>query len=914
MSLPRLIKKLGLMKRQNRFGKIPLLLLLLFIPSLTLGQVGFNDYFSVSIGPFYGSPGDTVNMPIYIRNQDDPTSFEIDGTIGGITLRIRYDADASMADLLYPVVKYEEIPDISEPDVINYYLEGFVAGRGDGLIYSKPPPDPKIDTTLTVFNQPITDSISDYIIVFYYPPFVQPGEELPHIPAGGPDSTICIYVPMVVNPNAQIGDFTYLYFEDEIVGYWQNQFSNKDGTAFIRPRQRNGGNIFTVSDPNNDPPAVDAISPNTFNVIAGDAVPTVNVSASDPNNDYLCINATNMPSGANFGVSNNQVCGTASTSGSFTWTTTTSDIGTHTIGFYAEDEFGLPSESRFITITVSDQGGGGGAPVVADISPNNITLEQGQAMPGITVSATDPDGETLYLEAISYPPAMTFNPGNPVNGTGSVSMTINWTPSFSDEGVYTVNFQATDVNNNKSTIKSLYITVEKIENDRLYSSSTWGVGTRPVGGIPGATPVIFPIDLVTTKTVYGVNFDMAYPNDVARLDSLGVTDRTPEYLIYDNLHQWPDSIRVVTFGLNNEPVVTGNSSAILNAFFTIDSLALVGDYRVRFYDAWESVDPDPEIPSMELVVDSGIIQVDMMGDVNVDGRINVDDPIKIVSYIIGTFGLPKRNYEAANVISDGLVDVKDLVGVINLFFGFPVESSPAPVDNNMQTAALTLEHEDLTAGQFTKINVSGDFPEEVAALQLQIDYDATSIQLQKPEIPDHLDKYRLDYYDDGIGRMKLVMSTFQSLNSGVWINKGKSDILHLPANVKQDISSNDNSKIRITQATLSSPTAADIPTGGVEPLLPNTFTLKQNYPNPFNPTTIIEFDIAHGGKQHVTLNLYNIIGQKVSTLVDKDMESGTYSVTWNGTDEFGNKVGTGIYLYRLEIGNRAETKKMLLLK
>ncbi|MEE9555432.1 MAG: S8 family serine peptidase [candidate division Zixibacteria bacterium] len=94
--------------------------------------------------------------------------------------------------------------------------------------------------------------------------------------------------------------------------------------------------------------------------------------------------------------------------------------------------------------------------------------------------------------------------------------------------------------------------------------------------------------------------------------------------------------------------------------------------------------------------------------------------------------------------------------------------------------------------------------------------------------------------------------------------------------------------------------------------LPTAYNLSQNYPNPFNPTTEIDFALPENG--HVTLEVFNVLGQKVRTLVDEDMNAGYQSITWMGDDEQGNNVSSGIYLYKLEAGDKTFTKKMLMLK
>gem|GEM_PF-877628 len=94
--------------------------------------------------------------------------------------------------------------------------------------------------------------------------------------------------------------------------------------------------------------------------------------------------------------------------------------------------------------------------------------------------------------------------------------------------------------------------------------------------------------------------------------------------------------------------------------------------------------------------------------------------------------------------------------------------------------------------------------------------------------------------------------------------------------------------------------------------LPEQFALHQNYPNPFNPTTQIQYELAED--IHVKVTIYDLLGKKVTVLVNKQQEAGHKSVTWNGTDQFRHPVASGVYLYKIEAGDYAEVKKMILLR
>lgn len=85
-----------------------------------------------------------------------------------------------------------------------------------------------------------------------------------------------------------------------------------------------------------------------------------------------------------------------------------------------------------------------------------------------------------------------------------------------------------------------------------------------------------------------------------------------------------------------------------------------------------------------------------------------------------------------------------------------------------------------------------------------------------------------------------------------------------------------------------------------------------NYPNPFNPETTISFTLTKRAK--VSVNIYNISGQKVKTLVNDVRPAGTNNVTWNGTDNNNNPVSSGVYMYKIKNGRHTSTKKMILMK
>ncbi|MEO8168562.1 MAG: T9SS type A sorting domain-containing protein, partial [bacterium] len=102
------------------------------------------------------------------------------------------------------------------------------------------------------------------------------------------------------------------------------------------------------------------------------------------------------------------------------------------------------------------------------------------------------------------------------------------------------------------------------------------------------------------------------------------------------------------------------------------------------------------------------------------------------------------------------------------------------------------------------------------------------------------------------------------------------------------------------------------PDGSSSESLPTVFALSQNYPNPFNPVTTIRYQLP--SQRDVSLHVYNVLGQVVRTLVQETQPAGTYSIEWNGLNDVGTSVGSGIFFYHIKAGDFTDTKKMILLK
>jgi len=167
---------------------------------------------------------------------------------------------------------------------------------------------------------------------------------------------------------------------------------------------------------------------------------------------------------------------------------------------------------------------------------------------------------------------------------------------------------------------------------------------------------------------------------------------------------------------------------------------------------------------------------------------------------------------------------------------------------------------------------------------------------------------------DWIG-WKLVSWDMSSDGTGTWIGDGNLDGTLRFDSIQLTYNSEDQDVPNIGQFYFDDLRIVTLKPVGIEPLdetLPKSYTLEQNYPNPFNPTTTIGFSLLK--PTHIRLEIYNLLGKKIRTLVDEHYPAGHWSVTWNSKNNNGQRVPSGVYFYYLYTPNCTLVKRMMLLK
>jgi hypothetical protein len=156
----------------------------------------------------------------------------------------------------------------------------------------------------------------------------------------------------------------------------------------------------------------------------------------------------------------------------------------------------------------------------------------------------------------------------------------------------------------------------------------------------------------------------------------------------------------------------------------------------------------------------------------------------------------------------------------------------------------------------------------------------------------------------GIFSTSTNANSFTQFNLPItYISSATPDSAGIVIYIGPTVGAHSGSTFYIDDLALGSATAVDENSTNV----PDQFELKQNYPNPFNPTTTIEYQIPN--QSHVVLKVYDVLGNQVAVLVNKDEPAGKYNINFNAS-----KLSSGVYFYRINTGNFIQTKKFMVLK
>ncbi|MFQ5607078.1 MAG: FlgD immunoglobulin-like domain containing protein [Candidatus Zixiibacteriota bacterium] len=624
---------------------------------------------------------------------------------------------------------------------------------------------------------------------------------------------------------------------------------------------------------------------------------TVTVQARDADGDPLTIGMTRRPSGSTF-------ADLGSGAGSFGWQADfvgplSSSSAPFGIEFVASD--GTTQSTLPLTVFVRNVNR---APVIN--VPDTVTAEAGDVIT-FEPSVFEPDFERVTWRAPVTPPGSSFEV---LPGAGSPAR-FRWPTSVADSGFASLTLIATD-------------------ELGLADTTTTTILARPGAAhtLTIATDTIFPGEFLTlgvslkNRDSLGA-FDISInldPSVMAILSVLNGSSRSAgfERFSFAFGNPGPGDVRVTgraDVGGGSPALPAGDGELfVLNMQVSAQS-GLAGLFLPvvfgtsapfdTFAVTLSGADGVPVDSASIALVDGGAKIKDQsalaIGDINLNGiTFEIADALRFTNYFIDpvNFSFNAEQFANSDINGDGiLASVADLVALIEVITSGGPGFSPRPARANQPTALFSASaRESLTAvSVYSEPDIGGALMTLTAAPGNFRELSVTPA----PELAHN--GMTLKSHQSGDTLRVLVYG-----HDGGFIPGGDAPLFSI-AGGKGTVA-----LLSVESATASgAPARARIADGNAV-ALPVAFTLEQNYPNPFNPSTRIVFELDSPAE--VDLVIYDILGRAVRTFAEGAFSAGKSELVWDGRDNTGTPVASGVYVYRLTVGDRAVSRKMTLVK
>ena len=623
----------------------------------------------------------------------------------------------------------------------------------------------------------------------------------------------------------------------------------------------------------NNPPVITEMTDTT--IYEGDLF-TRQVYANDADGDTLIYILVSSPAGMKIG----------SSSGEINWTPDFDQSDDYTVTVKVEDGKGGEDTKSFLLAVININR----APVLLQIG--NKEVSEGDTLTFI-VSATDDDGDSLIFSVEDLPVGATFD---------STNGDFYWAPTYEQSGIYNPTFSVTDNGSPPlSDSETIAITVNNVNRAPVITAMTdttvneGDLFTRQVyANDPDGDTLTYSLDLppsgMTINSSSGEinwtpDFDQSdyYTVNVKVVDGKGGEDSKSFSLIVVNVER---ELTIIAYSPELDTVITECDSVEFSVEVMYYNTSTI--YYMWYYD-----------------------------DVSIQSGMASDSTITaLIHFPFGSTG----THSVKAVVTDSKVfaditwniTVQEKIWQTNepIIIKFPEDTSSITLNfdhNSSLTVNFTsgdVANKTLTITQYT--DIAANFP-NVPGFNNSIAYFYISLNAKNFSA-----ELTFSYSDSllnilGIDEDSLAVCFYDSIDA-------RGFMWHLvPAAIDKI-----NNTITLTTDHFSlwaiTSKGEELITHVNEPAryMPDGFTLFQNYPNPFNPETIITFQIPRSS--FVTLKIYNTTGQLIKTLVSENVIKGIHSVSWDGLNDSGKQVSSGMYIYLIQAGNFSAAKKLILVK
>jgi hypothetical protein len=627
----------------------------------------------------------------------------------------------------------------------------------------------------------------------------------------------------------------------------------------------------------------------------------LHIQSNDPDGTTPTLSVLNVPTNGTF-------IDSANGAGGFTFTPDYTQAGPYTVSFIASD--GSLADTQTVAITVTNVNRRPALTV-----PGALVVNEGQVLT-FRVSAVDPEGTTPTLSALNMPTNGTF--ADSTNGAGG----FTFTPDFTQAGPYTVSFIASD--GSLADTQTVAITVTNVNRRPVLTAispqsvnqgqilSVHVTATDPDGSLPSLTAPDLPLNATMTDSLNGAG-SFHFTPDFTQLGPYSVSIVASDGSLADT-----QVVVVTVVKTNRKPALaaiapqTVSEGQLLNVHVT-------------------ATDPDATIPSLSAL---NMPTNATFADSTTGGGLMIFSPNfsqagpYTVSFIASDGSLGDTQTVAITVTNVNRRPVLTAIGAQTLYVGDTLALNVIGTDADGDSLIMTALNLPANASFSDHWNGSGSlsFHPDITQTGIHIvTFIASDGALTDSEVVaitvNHHDSVTIAGNAGAAGTtLSYVTDTTKATtadSSGIYSLRVPYDWSGTVTPTKAGYGFTPTTRTYASviidqidqdfQASIISDVGGDNGSS-----IPKIFRLVQNYPNPFNPTTTIEYNLPH--RSRVTVEIFNLLGQAVRTLVDEEKAAGNYRLGWDGTDTYGRTVSSGIYLYRIIAGDFTQCKKMVLLK
>jgi len=405
-----------------------------------------------------------------------------------------------------------------------------------------------------------------------------------------------------------------------------------------------------------------------------------------------------------------------------------------------------------------------------------------------------------------------------------------------------------------------------------------------------ATIPVFISGIESFNNIFSFQYTIGFDTTVIELIGLDTTGFLVSEFTLDSSFTTDDTF--VMAGAREDPFAA--SGTFIQLKFELSDTAYALDTINILFDEFIL---NEDFPLVYIQPGKLFIAGPLYGDVSLNRFIESFDASLVLQYLVEKISLSDTALTAAEVSGNGIIMAYDASLIIRFVAGYITDFDAgymfAPKEAYSNSIAYL--EKDSENDQYVEYTLHLRNVKDVYSSEISIEF--SNLEIKACENTELTENYLIKHKAaDGV--LKIVLAGYEPIQDEGEIVKLRFRKLTGEGTIKLNEVVVNETKIAVSGENLS--------------LLPDRYDLNQNYPNPFNSETIIKYQLPENSK--VEISIYNVLGQKIRILVNTDMKAGYHSVKWNGRNDAGIIVASGLYIMRIRANNFGKTKKMIYLR